>query len=399
MATSRLKGMALEEYVADNLSRFSPDLSLVGRQGQVADRGFDIHARDSKGVDYYIEVKTSECNRLSIGQIVEYKANLAKATPKAKVILVCKDVDAEIKAVLKKIGVDVWTFIDFGIPDNMAIYEAEKTGQLKLSPVEQKAYFALLKRGSIIARVEDVSSALGVSSSWAKNILSKLAGHGAVQRVGRGKYVVIPADVMYGRKSYVADPLVLANELMKENDYCVAYCSAAHVHGLTEQMPFKTTIAVLKQMRHIEVGNVSVIFVTLKKSKFFGCEDTRYLDVTLKVSDLEKTVVDCLDRPEFCGGLSEVARILSNAFEDGRVDYQRLVSYVRRLGSHAVAQRLGFILEYLEERKRLRVDSEVFDDLLQLVGSKVYPLDVKASRVGNISRKWKILNNTGYLEV
>jgi predicted transcriptional regulator of viral defense system len=399
MVASTLKGVGLEDYVADNLSRFSPDLSLVGRQGHVADRRFDIHAKDSKGVDYYIEVKASECNRLSIGQIVEYKANLAKVAPKAKVILVCKDVDAEIKDVLKKIGVDVWTFLDFGVPDNVAGYQAEKTGQLELSPVEQKAYFALLKRGAIIARVEDVSSVLGVSSSWAKNILSKLARHGAVQRVGRGKYVVIPADVIYGRKSYVADPLVLANELMKGNDYCVAYCSAAHVHGLTEQMPFKTTVAVLKQMRPIEVANVSVSFVTLKKARFFGCEGVKYLDVTLKVSDLEKTVVDCVDRPEFCGGLSEVVRILLNAFEDKRMNYQKLVSYVRRFGSYAVAQRLGFILEYLEERKRIRVGSEVFDGLLRLVGSKVYPLDVKASRVGDVSKKWKILNNAGYLEV
>jgi predicted transcriptional regulator of viral defense system len=308
-------------------------------------------------------------------------------------------VDAEIKDVLKKIGVDVWTFSDFRVPESIFGNVAEKAGQLELSPVEQKAYFALLKRGSIIARVDDVSSSLGVSPSWAKNILSKLARHGAVQRVGRGKYVVIPADVMYGRKSYVADPLVLASELMKGNEYCVAYCSAAHVHGLTEQMPFRTTVAVLKQMRPIEVGNVSVSFVTLKKPKFFGCEDVKYLDVTLKVSDLEKTVVDCVDRPELCGGLSEVVRILLNAFEDKRMNYQKLVSYVKRFGSHAVAQRLGFILQYLKERKRIRVDSEVFDGLLQLVGSKVYPLDVKASRVGGVSRKWKILNNAGYLEV
>jgi predicted transcriptional regulator of viral defense system len=395
MVVSRLKGMALEDYIADNLSRFSPDLSLVGRHEQVADRGFDIHAKDSKGIDYFIEVKTSECNRLSIGQIVEYKANLAKVAPKAKIILVCKDVNSAIKDVLKKIGVDVWTFLDLGVSESVFGYEAGEAGQLNLSPVEQKAYFALLKRGSIIARAEDVSSVLGFSPSWAKNILSKLARHGALQRVGRGKYVVIPADVMYGRKSYVADPLVLASELLKETEYYVAYYSAAHVHGLTEQMPFKTTVAVLKQMRPIEVGNIFVSFVTVKESRFFGCEDAKYLDVTLKVSDLEKTAVDCVDRPELCGGISEVVRILSNAFEDGRINYQRLVSYARKFRSHAVAQRLGFILEYLKERKRIQVDSEVLDDLLQLIGSKIYPLDVKASRVGDVSRKWKILNNAG----
>jgi predicted transcriptional regulator of viral defense system len=399
MAISNLKGIAIEDYIASNLSRLFYNLDFVSRHEQVANRVFDIHARDSNGVDYFIEVKNSECNRLSIGQIVEYKASLAKVDPEAKIILVCKDVDASIKDVLKKIGVDVRTFLDLGIPEHVVTYKAGKNSRLKLSPIEQKAYFALLKRGSIITRVEDLSSLLGVSPAWAKNILSKLARHGAAQRAGRGKYVVIPADVMYGRKSYVADPLVLVSEEMKGTEYYAAYYSAAHVHGLTEQMPFKTTVAVLKQMRSIGIGNISVSFVNLKKSRFFGCEEVKYLNVTLNVSDLEKTIVDCVDRPELCGGIPEVVRTLSNAFESGRVDCQRLVSYVRKFRSHAVAQRLGFIIEYLKERRKIRVESEILDDLLQLTGSKIYPLDIKASKKGEISKKWKILNNAGYLEV
>jgi predicted transcriptional regulator of viral defense system len=240
---------------------------------------------------------------------------------------------------------------------------------------------------------------LDVSFSWAKNILSKLARHGAAQRVGRGKYVMIPADVMYGRKSYVADPLVLVSEVMKGTEYYVAYYSAAHVHGLTEQMPFKTTVAVLKQMRPIVIGNISVSFVNLKKSRFFGYEEIRYLDTTLNVSDLEKTLVDSVDRPELCGGIPEVVRTFSNAFGTGRVNWKRLVSYVKRFSSRAVAQRLGFMIEYLEEEKKIRVEPEILDDLQHLIGSKIYPLDVKALRKGEVSRKWKILNNAGYLEV
>jgi predicted transcriptional regulator of viral defense system len=365
----------------------------------VANRVFDIHAKDSEGVDYFVEVKNSECNRLSLGQIVEYKANLAKIDPEAKIILICKKVDESIKEVLKNIGVTVRTFFDLGLTEDTVGYEAGKTGLLKLSPIEQKAYFALLKRGSIIARVEDLSSVLVVSPVWAKNILSKLASHGAAQRVGRGKYVVIPADVMYGRKSYVADPLVFVSELMKGTEYYIAYYSAAHVHGLAEQMPFKTTVVVLKQMRPVEIENIRLSFVNLKRSRFFGYEEVKYLDVILNVSDLEKTIVDCVDRSELCGGIPEVIRALSNAFESGRVNWQRLVSYARRFKSHAVAQRLGFILEHLKERRKMRVESEILDDLLRLTGSKIYPLDIQASREGEISKKWKILNNAGYLEV
>jgi hypothetical protein len=34
-----------------------------------------------------------------------------------------------------------------------------------------------------------------------------------------------------------------------------------------------------------------------------------------------------------------------------------------------------------------------------LIGSRIYSLDVKASKKGKISRKWKIIDNAGYLEV
>lgn len=396
---SSLKGIAFEDYVANNLSMFFPNLSIVRQHEQVANRVFDIHAKDSNGVDYFIEIKSSDCNRLTIGQIVEYQASLAKAEPMAKIILVCKNVNESLRDVLKKLEVDVRTFHDLGLPENIFSNEVTENRLLKLSPIEQNAYFALLKRGFVIVRAKDLSSVLEVSFSWAKNILSKLAKHRALQRVGRGKYLVIPADVLYGRKSYVADPLVLVSELLKGTDYYVAYYSAANVHGLTEQMPFKTTVVVSKQMRSIRVGNISVDFVNLKKSRFFGYEEIRYSDATFNVSDIEKTLIDCVDRPELCGGIPEVVRIMSNAFETGHLNQKKLVFYVKKFDGHAVAQRLGFIMEYVQARKKMQVEPDILNELRGLVGFKIYPLDVKSSKKGEISKKWKIINNAGYLEV
>ena len=394
-----LKGRELADYVANNLYRFFPDAHFVSRREQGTDQGFDIHAKTSKGVDYFFEIKNSECNRLNIGQIVEYKAKLAKKLPEAKIILICKNVDKSIKELVKQIGVEIWTFSDLGILESEIDTKILKKEKIKMSPVEQKAYFALLKRGSIIAKTKDLSSVLGISDAWAKNILPKLARKGFAQRVGRGKYVIIPADVVYHRKSYVADPLILISELMKESNYYIAYYSAAQVHGLTEQMPFKTTVAVLKQLRPIQAGNVFVNFVKLKKSRFFGFEETKYLGAVLSISSIEKTLIDCIDRPDLCGGLPEVARIMSNALERGQVNFQRLVCYIKKTESYAIAQRIGFMLEYIEAKKAIHAPPDIIKELARIVGPKIYPLDVKASKNGEISKKWKIRNNTGYIEI
>ena len=393
------KGKMLEKYVADNLRLFFPNYKLIGRNERIANSTFDIHAKAPNGTDYFIEVKASKCNRLSIGQMVEYKASLSKVKPDAKIILICKGVNPSLKETLKKIDINVETFADLGLSLNIPTYEFQKNADLKLSPVEQNAYFALLKKGVVVAKAEDVKSTLNVSCPWAKNILSKLESHGAAKRIGRGKYVVIPADVLYHRKSYFADPLILVSELMRGLNYYIAYLSASHVHGITEQMPFNTTVAVLKQLRPISIGNVHISFVKLKESKFFGFNEIRYSDSFLNVSDIEKTVVDCIDRQELCGGIAEVIRTASNAVEAKALDWQKLIQYVRKYENQALAQRIGFIIELLTEHKKIQMDQRLLDDLSSLTSSKIYPLDVKAPKQGKISKKWGIINNAGQLEI
>jgi hypothetical protein len=56
-------------------------------------------------------------------------------------------------------------------------------------------------------------------------------------------------------------------------------------------------------------------------------------------------------------------------------------------------------MEYLEERGKIRVEPEILESLHQLSGSKVYLLDMKASKKGEVSKKWRIINNAGYIEV
>jgi predicted transcriptional regulator of viral defense system len=71
----------------------------------------------------------------------------------------------------------------------------------------------------------------------------------------------------------------------------------------------------------------------------------------------------------------------------GNVNLQKLVSYVRRFGSHAVAQRLGFIIGYIEEKRKIQMEPEILEELKHLIGSKIYLLDVKSSKKGGISKK------------
>ena len=372
----------LEDYVAKNLGRLFPSLKLSARNRKLSGkREVDLYARNGHGREYFIEVKAGDCNRVIVGQMVDYRASL----PRGELILVCRKADKNVRKVLGKADIEVKTFDELGIPQEAGKHKPRPKG---LSPTEQSAYFSLIRKGLNLVGVRDLALAIDTPYNQAKNLLVSLAKEGVAYRVGRGKYVLIAPDVLYGRKSFVADPLTVINRLMSGCDYYVSYQSAAHYHGLAEQLPFRTNVAVLKQKRSVLLGNASVGFVTLNPKKFFGYEAANYLQFPIKVSDLEKTLVDCVDRPEMCGGIDEVAKIMSNALD--RLDGPKLVSYVKRMESRVLAQRIGLLLERLGKG---RVAPRVMEKLHNLRGSFTYLLDPKEPRKGQISKKWLIREN------
>jgi len=66
----------------------------------------------------------------------------------------------------------------------------------------------------------------------------------------------------------------------------------------------------------------------------------------VRVSGLERTVLDGLKQSEYCGGFTEVAKGFWMRRDD--VDYGELVDHALRLDIGAVIRRLGFLLETFE---------------------------------------------------
>ena len=82
----------------------------------------------------------------------------------------------------------------------------------------------------------------------------------------------------------------------------------------------------------------------MTKSQLFGIEEhwaTKQENV--RVSDIDRTIVDGLKQPEYCGGLTEVAKGLWMQRE--KMHPERLVEYAIRLNIGAVIRRLGYLLE------------------------------------------------------
>lgn len=257
-----------------------------------------------------------------------------------------------------------------------------------LSPLEQKAYFALLRAGRRVASPQVVGALLGLTAIRSAKVLAALKAKGAALRLGRGKYALVSPEAMQGTGEFAQDPLSVAAEFLElqGQDYMAAYLTAAYLHGVLEQVPQSVQISVTKQRRELRLAESQrVRFVAVLSRNFFGAQELRYGDRLVKVSDLERTVLDCLDRLDLAGGLAQAVDILRAASD--KLDGKRLLGYSKRLGSQSLQERLGYILE------RLRLLPDVADALSALRHPVPCLLDPQGPCEGKVCERWHLRVN------
>ncbi|MBD3205936.1 hypothetical protein GF319_06285 [Candidatus Bathyarchaeota archaeon] len=171
--------------------------------------------------------------------------------------------------------------------------------------------------------------------------LHRLESDGAVERLERGKYIVIPQTSRKGE--YTLDEYVIGSVLV--DPHAIAYWSALDYHGLTEQIPGTVFVQTTsrRKKQDLTIFGVRYRIVRITDYKFFGVKTVWVEDTQVKVTDREKTIIDCLDHPEYCGGVSEPAKGLQE--HGGEFDLETLEEYSRRIKNTGVIRRLGYLCE------------------------------------------------------
>ncbi len=247
----------------------------------------------------------------------------------------------------------------------------------------EASLLAVLAEGhKAVFSVEDAKS---IAGSDAGEVVRRLVRKKWVLALKRGLYAVVPLDVgVRAADAFVVHNFVIASLLVKP--YYIGYWSALNHHGLTEQIPRTTFLATTKAKHSIEILNAEYRFVTLTARKFFGWEEVQVEGRPITLSDPEKTIADCLDHPEHCGGVEQVARALYFAHQETQV--AKVVAYARRMGNGAILKRLGFILEATGLLPRYE------QALARFVPSLGFPsLDPLSPKRGRHNMRWRLLVN------
>ncbi len=219
-----------------------------------------------------------------------------------------------------------------------------------------------------------------------KELLSDMTRRGLLMRLKEGAYYIIPYE--QNSESFMPDWHLIAENLVKNAGHYIGYYSALQIHNLIVQPSLKEQIVVSKQIRPSEIliKAVPFQFIYHNKKHFFGAKKI-WIDNFNKVlcSDLEKTIVDCLFKPNYAGGIVEVARAIYISKDKLRFDV--LFDYVKKFKSQAVIKRLGFLLELLE------IDTNIVKKLQKVKTASYVVLDTELPKCGKMISRWSIQQN------
>ena len=104
------------------------------------------------------------------------------------------------------------------------------------------------------------------------------------------------------------------------------------------------------------------------------------------MSDLERTLLDGVKLPGYCGGMIEVAKAFS--IKHDQIDPQKVIDYAAKLDVGAVYRRLGFLMELYQ------IGDRIYWEFLQTKLTRTYQLlDPDLPQEGHHIAKWRLRLN------
>lgn len=227
---------------------------------------------------------------------------------------------------------------------------------------------------------------VGSSRDAVKRLLSDMTKRGLLMRIKEGVYYIIPYE--QNPESFMPDWHLLAQYIVGEAKYYIGYYSAMQIHSLITKPALKEQIVVNKQIKPaiLKIKDTPFQFIYHNEKHFFGKKKT-WIDSFNKVecSDLEKTFIDALFKPEYAGGITEIAKALHKS--KGQIDFNKMLDYAMQFDSLAVSKRLGYLLDLL------KIDTVIIDTLQQLKTRSYFLLEPSGVKEGKMLYRWNIQEN------
>ncbi len=245
---------------------------------------------------------------------------------------------------------------------------------------------ALYDSGRTMFTTAEAAQITGLTVAIASSLLHKARKRGLVSRLKRGLFVIVPPE-LGSSGEYSGNPYLIARYLTDHAPYFLSHATAMEVHRMVTQPQFVIFVSSTKRIPKQMLHGTQFRFVLVKQKDFFGT--TKHWvtkQESVEISDLERTVLDGLRHPAYCGGITDVAKGLWMRHGDLRV--AKLLDYANRLHVGSVYRRLGYLLDLLG----MATEAELLSLRNSLTATYVL-LDPALPNEGSHVAKWRLQLN------
>jgi predicted transcriptional regulator of viral defense system len=210
---------------------------------------------------------------------------------------------------------------------------------------------------------------------------------GNLLHVRRGVYATVPRGVDPDR--WAPDPYLIASKLVR--DSTLAYHAALQFHGRVYSVWSRYHYLTRKRTRPSSFRGMEFIPVqapvTVRTLAELGggVRTAPHMGGQVRVTTLERTLVDVLHAPDKGGGWEEIWRSLQMV---EFFDLDAVVEYAHRLGSALTAARVGFFLE--QHREALMVEEPHLEALRALAPRQPRYFDA-THELGRLISPWNLI--------
>ena len=224
-------------------------------------------------------------------------------------------------------------------------------------------------------------------SRAAESLLFYYVKSGQVIRIRRSLYAVVPQGS--DSKRFVPDPFLLASSMSQGS--VLVYHTALELQGRAYSI-FNNFIYQAQLSFHVfsyrnwKFQPIRVpVALQNKGQENFGVITVDRSGMDVRVTSLERTLVDVLDRPIYSGSWEEVWHSLESI---EFFDLDKVIEYVELLEKATTAAKVGFFLE--QHRDTLMVEDKYLKAIKKLCPVKPHYFDRKA-RNGKLVKEWNLI--------
>ncbi len=221
------------------------------------------------------------------------------------------------------------------------------------------------------------------SGHSAYNLLTRAVRQGLAVRVMRGVYVSRAGR--YSKEE--PDPYLVAAATSPEA--VMVYHSALELHGLAHSPSRRVQFTATGATPGFTYGDFEFRRYSLPRTVSPADAVTSTTLVSrpggvVRVTTRERTLVDCVNRPDLAGGLEEMARSLAAL---PYVDATKILAYLKELASPTAVARTGWFLE--QRAREWYVSEDALAEMRTMLGKGPYYLS-RSNEAGTWVAPWRL---------